>query len=141
MTRTVTDNVTLVQGAYEAFARGDVPAVLGLFDERIEWHQAEGHPWDPGHPFIGPQQVVEGVFARIPESYEGFRIQTDRMLADGDTVVMLGRYRAARAKPTGRPLDAQAVHVWDLKDGRIVRFQQYVDTRQLASLLLGEGAD
>jgi ketosteroid isomerase-like protein len=27
------------------------------------------------------------------------------------------------------------VHVWDLKDGKAVRFQQYVDTRQLASVL------
>ena len=141
MTRTVTDNVTTIRDAYEAFARGDVPAVLGLLDEHIEWHEAEGSPWHPGHPFVGPQQVVEGVFARIPESYEDFQIQTDRFLADGDTVVVQGRYRATSAKATGRPLDAQVVHVWDLSDGRIVRFQQYVDTRQLASRLLGEGAE
>ena len=82
MTRTVTDNTTLVRGAYEAFARGDVPTVLGLFDEQIEWNEAEGNPWHPGRPFIGPQQVVEGVFARIPESWEDFQIQTDRFQLD-----------------------------------------------------------
>ncbi|WP_448613686.1 nuclear transport factor 2 family protein [Modestobacter sp. URMC 112] len=135
MTRTVTDNATIVRDAYEAFARGDVPAVLAVFDEQIEWNEAEGNPWHPGHPFIGPQQVVDGVFARIAQSYEGFTIQVDRLLTDGDTVVVLGRYRATRSRSTGRPLDAQVAHVWDLRDGKVVRFQQYVDTRQLARVL------
>ena len=135
MTRTVTDNATIIRDAYDAFARGDVPAVLAVFDEQIEWHEAEGNPWHPGRPFIGPQQVVDGVFARIPESYEGFTIQVDRLLADGDTVVMQGRYRATRGRSTGRPLDAEVAHVWDLRDGKVVRFQQYVDTRQLARVL------
>jgi ketosteroid isomerase-like protein len=135
MTRTVTDNATLVRGAYEAFARGDVPAVLGLFDDQIEWNEAEGNPWHPGRPFIGPQEVLEGVIAKIPESWEDFSIEVDRFLTDRDTVIMLGRYRAPRAKATGRPLNAQVAHVWDLRDGKIVRFQQYVDTRQLADVL------
>ena len=135
MTRTVTDNATIIRAAYEAFARGDVPAVLAVFDEQIEWHEAEGNPWHPGRPFIGPQQVVDGVFARIAQSYEGFTIQVDRLLADGDTVVVQGRYRATRSRSTGRPLDAQVAHVWDLRDGKVVRFQQYVDTRQLARVL------
>ena len=135
MTRTVTDNATIIRDAYEAFARGDVPAVLAVLDEQIEWHEAEGNPWHPGRPFIGPQQVVDGVFARIPQSYAGVTIQVDRLLTDGDTVVVQGRYRATRSRSTGRPLDAQVAHVWDLRGGKVVRFQQYVDTRQLARVL------
>jgi ketosteroid isomerase-like protein len=135
MTRTVTDNVTIVRGMYEAFARGDVAAVLDVFDENIEWNEAEGNPLHPGRAQIGWQQVVEEVFARIPESWEGFQIQTDRFLTDGDTVVVQGRYRATSSRVTGRPLDAQAAHVWDLREGKVVRFQQYVDTRQMAASL------
>jgi uncharacterized protein len=48
---------------------------------------------------------------------------------------MLGRYWGTKAHATGRPLDVQAVHVWDLRDGKAVRFQQYVDTLHLASAL------
>jgi ketosteroid isomerase-like protein len=48
---------------------------------------------------------------------------------------MEGRYPAQRAKATGRPLDAEVVHVWDRRDGKVVRFHQYVDTRQLANVL------
>jgi ketosteroid isomerase-like protein len=45
---------------------------------------------------------------------------------------MEGRYRARSHKAAGKPLDAEVVHVWDLRNGRVVRFHQYVDTRQLA---------
>jgi len=135
MTGTVTDNATIIRSAYEALARGDVPAVLAVFDDQIEWHPAEGNPWHPGNPFIGPQQVLQGVLARIPEAWEGFEIQVDRLVTDGDTVVVQGRYHATRARATGRPLDAQVAHVWDLRDGKVVRHQQYVDTRQLAAAL------
>jgi len=48
---------------------------------------------------------------------------------------MEGRYHATRCKPTGKPLDAQVVHIWDFRDGKVVRWQQYVDTRQLAEVL------
>jgi ketosteroid isomerase-like protein len=51
---------------------------------------------------------------------------------------MLGRYWGAKAHATGEPLDVQAVHVWDLKGGKAVRFQQYVDTLHFAGAL---GAD
>ena len=87
-----------------------------------------------GRPFIGSQQVIEGVLARIGE-YEGFSIIPGRFLGDGDTVVMEGRYRASGHQATGKPLDAEVVHVWDLRDGEIVRFHQYVDPRKLADVM------
>ncbi|WP_138759150.1 nuclear transport factor 2 family protein [Modestobacter altitudinis] len=135
MTRTATDNATLMHGAYEAFDRGDVPAVVALMDDQIEWNEAEGHPWYPGRPLIGPQQVVDEVFVPLAEAYEAFHVQRDRWFTDGDTVIVQCRYRATKAQATGRPLDAQALHVWDLREGKVIRFQQYVDTRQLATVL------
>lgn len=54
-------SVDVVRGVYEAFGRGDVPAVLGAMADDIEWHEAEspstracsansppprGHRWD-----------------------------------------------------------------------------------------------
>ena len=135
MTRTVTDHVTRVKELYEAFGRGDIPAVLAAMDGGIEWYEAEGNPWSPGRPFVGPQQVVEGVFQRIAAEFDGFEVRPTRFLGDGDSVVMEGRYRARSHKTTGEPLDAEVVHVWDLRDGKIVRFHQYVDTRQLAHVM------
>ena len=135
MTGAATDNVSLVRSAYEAFERGDVDAVVGLMDDSIEWYESEGSPWYPGHPLQGPQQVADAVLNRLGQSYKDFRIEVDRVLGDGDTVVMLGRHRATKAFATGRPLNAQVAHVWDLRDGKVVRFQEYTDTRQLARVL------
>ena len=37
-------NKQIIQGAYQAFAEGDVPRVLALMDDKIEWTEAEGFP-------------------------------------------------------------------------------------------------
>ena len=135
MTQTASGNVAVMMELYEAFGRGDVPRVLGAMDDKIEWREAEGNPWDTGEPFVGPQQILEKVFARIVQEFEDFRVEPHRFLADGDTVVMEGRYKAAKHEASGKPLDAAVVHVWDLRDGKVVRFQQYTDTRQIADVL------
>jgi ketosteroid isomerase-like protein len=128
------DNVEFVKGLYAAFAAGDVPKVLGSMSEDIEWWEAEGNPWYPGRAFIGPQQVVDGVFARIGAEMEGFEVVPEHFLSDGDQVVMIGRYRG-KGIATGNVFDAQALHIWTVRDGKVVRFQQFVDTRQLAEVL------
>ena len=135
MTQTATTSLATVRAVYDTFARGDVSTVLGALAEDAEWFEAEGNPWYLGHPFVGPQQVVEGVFARIGEEYEDFRAEPSRFLHDGDTVAVEGRYSATSHRATGRPLDAPFVHVWDVRDGRVVRFRQYTDTRQWAGVM------
>jgi ketosteroid isomerase-like protein len=130
-----TDNVEIMQSLYKAFANGDVPTVLAGMDENIEWNEAEGNPYNLGHPFVGPAAVVDGVFVRVMNDIEGFEIRPERFLADGDTVVMQGRYWGAKAHATGKLLDVQVAHIWDLKDGKVVRFQQYVDTLHFAGAL------
>jgi len=75
--------------------------------------------------------VLAGVIARIPQDLDGFRMDVSRIVASGDTVLVEARYRAT-AKATGKPVDAQVAHVWDLRDGKVVRFQQYTDTWQFA---------
>ena len=50
-------------------------------------------------------------------------------------MVVEARYHAASHWATGKPLDAQVAHVWDLRNGKVVRWQQYVDTRQLADVM------
>ena len=128
------DNLATLKKAYEDFAKGDVPAVLAVLDEDIRWFEAEGTPFWQGGPAIGPQQVVEQVFMRIPQDYDGFTITVSRIVGHGDTLVMEGRYTGS-GKASGRPLDAQVAHVWDFRNGKAVRFQQYVDTAHLQHVL------
>ncbi len=125
------DNVAIVKGAYEALANGDINTVLGALDEQVEWHMAEHSPHWPGKAFVGPQAVLEGLFARLPQVYDGFRIDLQRIVGLGDTVLVEARYRG-KGKVTGQDLDAQAAHVWDFRDGKCVRLQEYEDTWQKA---------
>jgi uncharacterized protein len=125
------DNVKLVEGVYEAFARGDVESMLSLLDENVEWYEAENVPYWPGGPFVGPQAVLEGVFARIPQDFDGFTVNVQRIVGCGDTVLVEARYKAT-VKANGKPLDVQAAHVYDFRGGKVVRWQQYTDTWQFA---------
>jgi ketosteroid isomerase-like protein len=79
--------------------------------------------------------VLDEVFARLAQDFDGLRLDLQHTLACGDSVVVQGRYRAERDRATGRPLDAQFVHVWDLREGQVVGFQQYTDTQQWNDVL------
>jgi ketosteroid isomerase-like protein len=122
-------NAQLVRGVYDAFARGDVAAVLGAFDAQIQWLEADNFLYADRNPYIGPQAVAEGVFQRIITDIDAFSVTPQRFTDGGDTVVVEGRYRGT-IKATGVAVDAQFAHVWQLRDGKIVRFQQYTDTGQ-----------
>jgi ketosteroid isomerase-like protein len=127
------DSLEVIRSVYAAFAKGDVQTVLGLLSDKVEWNEAEHFPYWPGGPIVGPQAVLTGVFARIPNDFDGFTVDVGRLVGGGDTVLAEVRYRGT-AKATGKRLDAQVAHVWDVRDGKVVRFQQYADTWHIAQV-------
>ena len=125
------ENVDLVRGIYESLAAGDIAGVVGPMSPDIVWHEAENFPYADGSPYRGPDAVVAGVFARFGVEWERFAASRDEYIDAGDTVVVLGRYTGS-FKATGRPMNAQFAHVWRVADGKVVGFQQYADTLQVA---------
>ena len=119
------ENVRVAQQTYEAFGRGDVPAVLQNFDPDVEWHAAEGLPWVCIHN--GPEAVAENVFGAVMATVDGFTVNPERYIDSGETVVALGRY-GGTGKAAGKPLDAAFAHVWEFADGKLKRFLHYTDT-------------
>ena len=114
-----------IQGAYEAFNRGDVPAVLAVMAEDVEWFEAEGMPY--GGVYHGPQAVLENVFVPVVEDVDGFAVTPEDYVTEGDTTVVLGRY-SGTGKATGRSFDFRFAHVWEMRDGKLARFVQHADT-------------
>lgn len=135
--KTRSANVDLVRRTYDAFARGDLDAVVGAMDPDIEWHEAEHSPWYRAGGHHGPEAVVMGVFARIPESFEVFGVDVETILDAGDHVVVQGRYRGTPVRDGAAPLDAQVCHIWAVREGRLAAFQQYTDTWQLGRAVAG----
>ncbi|TLP80245.1 nuclear transport factor 2 family protein [Maribacter sp. ACAM166] len=125
-------NVTTVNNVYNAFEKGDIPTVLGLLNKKVIWNEAEGNALADGNPYIGPEAVLNGVFARLGEEHEFFNLKDIELHnMHNDKVLATLRYDGKR-KNNGALFNAQAAHLWTLQDGKVVAFQQYVDTKQLA---------
>ncbi len=125
-------NVGFVKDIYAAFGRGDVPAVLGAFADDIEWFEAEGMPY--GGLYHGGEAVAQNVFGPISEDVEGFAITTEELIGSGATVAAVVRYTGT-GKATGKALDVPVVHVWDIRDGKLARFRQFIDTVKYAEVV------
>lgn len=128
-------NVGIIDGMYKAFATSDIPAVLGVMDEKIVWNEAENFPYADGNPYIGPDAILNGVFARIGAEWEYWNL-TGISLHDmpNNQVLATMRYQA-RYKKNGAEIDAQAAHLWTLKNGKVVGFQQFADTKQVTDAI------
>lgn len=129
-------NIDIISGVYDAFARGDIPGVLGALAADVDWREAENFMYADRNPYIGPQAVLEGVFARIGAEWEGFQATPDTLLDAGDAVVAQGHYSGVY-KATGRSVRAQFAHVFTFRDGKVATFQQYTDTKQFAEAAAG----
>ena len=128
------DNVSLITQGYHDFATGNIPGILSIWDENIKWMGAKSFPvFEEGDGIVvGAQNVLQQVLAKIPELYDGFNIDVQAIYGSGDKVVMEGFYTGAW-KATGKSFRANAVHIWDVKDGKVTRFFQAVDTATIMS--------
>lgn len=127
--------VETITAAYAAFGRNDPSVLFGAMDPAITWYEAEGNPLADRNPYVGPQAVGDGVFARLLAAIDHFTAVPDTFIDGGDHVVVLGRY-GGTIKSGGAALDAQFCHVYRFSGGKAVAFQQYTDTAQWARMTL-----
>jgi ketosteroid isomerase-like protein len=104
----------------------------------VRWAEAESNPYMPsGEAWVGPNAILESLFMRLGAEWDTFAVHPRTFHAAGDAVVVEGRYSGTH-KATGRSLDAQMCHVFVFNNGKLARFQQYVDTAKLRHVM---GAD
>jgi len=113
------ENKELIQKGYAAFAAGDVPAVLELFDDDIEWIQ-------PGRSaisgtFHGKAEVMD-FMSRLAEKAPTVTVK--RLIAEGDIVVAITDVTVDGE--TGEDAD-----VFTVRDGKAVRMEVHGDTALL----------
>lgn len=119
------NHLDVVRSLYQAFAAGDIAAVLGALAADVHWTEAAGGPY--AGVSIGPDAVLANVFARIAADWDGYAVVPGEFVAQGSTVVALGEY-SGTCKASGKFFTAAFAHVWKFDDGRIVSFQQHTDT-------------
>jgi ketosteroid isomerase-like protein len=121
----------VIEGIYQAFAEGNPDAFAAALHPDIVWMEAENNTYADLNPYAGPQAVMEGVIGRVLGDWDEFTVTPEEFISEGDRVVVTGRYTGVY-RATGKPINAQVVHVWTVQDGQAIAFQQYVDTLQLA---------
>jgi ketosteroid isomerase-like protein len=126
-----------VRNLYAAFARGDVPVVLGALAPDVHWTEAEGFPH--GGCYVGPDAVLQNVFVNLGAEWDRFVATPETFVTSADTVIVLGEY-SGTSKATGQSFTAPFVHVWQVRNGKIAKFQQHTDTAVVQRALQPRGS-
>jgi uncharacterized protein len=128
---TTSSPLDVVQAAYAAFGSGNIPAILDLAVEDIEWtfHGAQGLAYTGS--FSGKTAVAKW-FANVVQTEDIQAFEPREFLVGGDHVTVLG-WERTRALPQGRIFETDWVHVFTVRDGRVVRFWGMYDTQAAAA--------
>ena len=120
-----TENLDLIRQGYEAFGRGDITSVLGIFDPNIHWHIPGRSPLSGDYK--GHDEVI-AFFTKTQELAEGtFSIEINDMLANNQRVVVLC---TVSAQGHGQHWSTPEVHVWRVMNGHAVEFREYQGDQQ-----------
>ena len=122
------DSGEIIREFLENFLAGDIEKVVSAVDDDMEWNLAEHHPFLRTQ-YIGREVFVNELVPSIMDNLDGFRFDIERVLSCDEAAVSQLRYHGT-VKSTGRTFDLPAIYVWDLRDGKICRGQEYLDTWQ-----------
>lgn len=111
---------------YEAFARGDLEAVMALAHDDVLW---QGTPVEtvPGAGDHRGKEAIAAMLGRIGEHWEDFSVSADQFVEDADTVVVLGHVDA-KARATGTAVKVPFAHVLSFEEGKVRRMTSLADT-------------
>jgi uncharacterized protein len=125
------DNVDVVQSAWDAFARGDIEAVLDTIAPAAETRVPETLPW--GGTYAGPDGFGDFI-ARLNDNFEQFSVTPDKVLGADDNHVIVTVKVKGRTK-RGNTIENRAVWIYQLRDGRIADAETFGDTAQVLQAL------
>jgi uncharacterized protein len=124
-------NIALIQSLYAAFGRGEIATIINAMAPDVDWH-VNGRRQD--YPLLGRWQgrdQVQKFFQGVAEHEEAKDFSPREFFAAEDRVFVLGHY-AWTIRKTGRGVASDWVHVFTIKSGKVVKFQEFNDTAQFA---------
>jgi uncharacterized protein len=122
----------VVRRQYLASARGDLEALRATLADDVEWTEMAGFPL--AGTYRTPAGVTANVMEVLARDWDDWVAHDDTYLVDGENVVVLARYTATN-KITGRHIDARVAHHFIVLSGKIVRFEQFVDTAMVRAAM------
>ena len=125
------NNTAIAQQAYDNFKKGDIQALLNLMSDDIIWELPEIEDVPIAGSRSGRDAVGE-FFAMVARDQDVIVFEPREFVADGDKVVALGHYQW-RVRDTDREFATDFVHIFTIRNGKIVAFREHFDTAAVAS--------
>ena len=120
-------NLEIVKSTYEGKTSEENGKNLAKYvADDISWTEAKGFPY--AGTYIGLENVTKNVFSRLGSEWIDYKFTPEDYVASDDKVVAFGTYSGTN-KITGKPFEARVAHVWKLKEGKIISFEQFVDSQ------------
>lgn len=118
--------VEIVKDLYARLTDGDVGGALALMSEDIEWitmmdYKVTGR---------GPQHVFEDMLRPAMAEWEPYTLTPHEFICDGGKVVSVGRFEGTN-RVTGKRVEVDYSHIWEVENGKIVRHRQFIDTGKI----------
>jgi ketosteroid isomerase-like protein len=122
-------NLEIIKSTYEGKTSEENGKNLATHvAENISWTEAKGFPY--GGTYIGLDNITKNVFSRLGSEWINYKFTPEDYVAADDKVVAYGTYTGTY-KLTGKAFAARVAHVWKLKDGKIISFEQFVDSKMV----------
>jgi ketosteroid isomerase-like protein len=125
------ENVRLVEAAYAAFQRGDIPGVLANFTEDAGWDTPGSSDAIPHAGRRRGHGEMTEFFSTLAATENITHFEPREFIAQNDKVVVVGNYKGT-VRATGRDYDVDWLHVFTARDGKLTGFREYLDTAALA---------
>ena len=119
-------NIKLVEQLYSAFTNRDINAIISILSPEVEW----GEPSNPYNPAGGTRYGHKGFLEWLNigrQAEEILALNPQKMLTDADSVAVIGHMKC-RAISTGKTYESDFVHLVTIKDGKVIKFQEFFDT-------------
>jgi ketosteroid isomerase-like protein len=125
-------NLTTVQSIYEAFGKGDVPAILDLLADDVEWESwADNSAVKAGVPTMVPRHGKDEVvqFFETAGQMKITDLQILNMMEGGNEVAVEFVLEADLPAWGGGHYRDEEIHLWTLdEEGKVTRLRHYIDT-------------
>ncbi|MGQ0605431.1 MAG: nuclear transport factor 2 family protein [Candidatus Nitrosotenuis sp.] len=124
------ENIELVKKFYFLFGKQD-KQFLDLCDDAIEWTVMKNMPGGGTH--VGKKAVFDGYFPKLFSNFGEFHVVTDEFTGIDNRVIVLGTYKLV--SKSKKKFDAPFVHIYTIKNNKIVKFRQYTDTVEIKNAM------
>jgi len=116
----------LAMQGYQRFQNKDIPGLLELLTDDIEWIGVEHDELPFGGVYRGKQQVAQ-YFSELDQAQEAQMFEPRDIIAENDRIAVTGISRWT-VRATGQSYENPWVHIFTVRDGKVCRFVQYNDT-------------